>query len=121
MSVVPQIWHPKTHPSDYVVSRKGRSKGYIYIINNPAWPDWVKIGKATDPYQRVQGFNTSSPFRDYEIVYMLATNNYTTVEEKAHTLAEEIAQERRHEWFKITVQEAVDVLQSIEPNYKDRS
>lgn len=120
MTVVPQIWHPKTHPRDYGGFKKN-NKGYIYAINNPAWPDWIKIGKARDPYIRCNSFKTASPFRDYEIVYVLETNNYTIVEEKAHRLAAEIAQERRYEWFKITVQEAVDVLQSVEPNYKDRS
>ena len=113
---------PKHHPSDYAGFKSRSGRGYIYAINNPAWPEWIKIGKAVDITTRCGSFNTASPFRDYEVIYSIVIdNNYTKVEEEAHKLAEELAQERRHEWFKITVQEAKNVLQSIEPKSIDRS
>jgi len=41
-------------------------EGYVYVITNPAWPDWVKIGMAIDAEDRLNGYQTSSPMRDYE-------------------------------------------------------
>ncbi|MEK9820466.1 MAG: hypothetical protein VW443_12860, partial [Pseudomonadales bacterium] len=36
-------------------------EGYVYAIRNKAWPEWVKIGKAIDAQDRLNGYQTSSP------------------------------------------------------------
>ena len=43
--------------------------GYVYVITNAAWPEWVKVGMAIDADDRLNGYQTSSPFRDYELQY----------------------------------------------------
>ena len=43
--------------------------GYLYIIKNKAWPDWVKIGITENLDKRLNNYQTSSPFRDFEIMY----------------------------------------------------
>ena len=35
------------------------SKGYIYILTNPSFPDWVKIGYADDPQKRLNQLNNT--------------------------------------------------------------
>ena len=30
-------------------------EGYVYVITNPAWPEWVKIGMAIDAEDRLNG------------------------------------------------------------------
>lgn len=35
------------------------SKGYIYILTNPSFPDYVKIGYADDVNKRLQQLNRS--------------------------------------------------------------
>jgi hypothetical protein len=76
-------------------------QGEVYIIINTAWPDWVKVGKAVSSSDRLNGYQTSSPFRDYEIVATLATDNRHTKEREMHKIFEHFSEERKGEWFKI--------------------
>lgn len=87
-------------------------EGYVYAIVNPAWPDWIKIGMAIDAEDRLNGYQTSSPMRDYTLVYSVFSNNRSKDERKAHKLAEKIA-DRRGEWFKIPQDKAIDILKEI--------
>ena len=88
-------------------------EGYVYAITNPAWPEWVKIGVALDSKKRVKGFNTGSPFRDYKVEYVLETINRHTVEIIAHKKAEEISKDHNSEWFKMSVEDAKNILDNI--------
>ena len=100
--------HTGSHPYD-----KKRRVGCVYIITNPAWPEWVKIGVALDSKKRVKGFNTGSPFRDYKVEYVLETINRHTVEIIAHKKAEEISKDHNSEWFKMSVEDAKNILDNI--------
>ena len=73
----------------------------MYIINNPAWKDWYKIGKAVDTDDRCNGYQTSSPYRDYRVVSRVSVSNRGMGEKIAHTLAEGLSKERSNEWFRI--------------------
>ena len=76
-------------------------EGEVYIIVNDAWPEWVKVGKAVISEDRLKGYQTSSPFRDYHIVATLPTDNRHTKEREMHKVFAHFAQERKGEWFKI--------------------
>jgi len=90
-------------------------EGYVYAITNSAWPEWVKIGKALDAEDRLSGYQTSSPMRDYKLVYSVHFNDRNVAERKAHTMA---AFKTAHpwnkhdngEWFKLTEQQAIEIL-----------
>ena len=90
-------------------------EGYVYAIVNAAWPEWVKIGKALDAEDRLSGYQTSSPMRDYKLVYSVHFEDRSVAERKAHTLA---ALKTAHpwnkhdngEWFKLTEIEAIEIL-----------
>ena len=88
-------------------------EGYVYVIRNPAWPDWVKVGMALDYKDRCKGYQTSSPFRDYEIVHAVATNDKRALEVLAHTLIEQFSIDRRGEWFMIDALDAAALLQQL--------
>jgi len=85
-------------------------EGYVYAITNPAWPEWVKIGMAVDADDRCNGYQTSSPFRDYTLEHMVVTNNRRAAEAKAHKSAAKIAKETRGEWFKLDIKQAKNIL-----------
>ena len=87
-------------------------KGYVYVIKNPAWPEWVKIGMAIDAEDRLNGYQTSSPMRDYQLVHAIATPDRARAERVAHKAAA-LCGERQGEWFKIANEEAVTILQHI--------
>jgi len=40
----------------------------VYVLVNPAFPGWCKIGMAVDAEDRLKQYQTSSPYRDYELI-----------------------------------------------------
>ena len=91
-------------------------EGYVYAITNPAWPEWVKIGMAIDADDRCNGYQTSSPLRDYSLEHAVVTNNRRKAEAQAHKAAAKIAEEQRGEWFKISIEQAKNILNNITVN-----
>lgn len=86
------------------------TEGQVYIITNSAWPEWVKIGMAIDAEDRLNGYQTSSPFRNYKLMYSVSTNDRRKAESAAHKAAEKVA-ERKGEWFKMSVGQAKECIQ----------
>tara|TARA_R110000851_G_scaffold320852_1_gene485941 strand:- start:27 stop:551 length:525 start_codon:yes stop_codon:yes gene_type:complete len=117
---------PKTHP----LFKAGRYKsfgdaafaalerdtkvkeGYVYAISNAAWPEWIKIGKAIDAEDRLNGYQTSSPMRDYKLIHSVYFDDRNVAELKAHTIAQGVGT-RRNEWFKMTAEQALEVLAKV--------
>ena len=87
-------------------------EGYVYAIRNKAWPDWIKIGKAVDAEDRLNGYQTSSPMRDYELIHSVYFDDRNKAERDAHKVAERKG-ERKGEWFKLTKEQALEVLQEV--------
>ena len=88
-------------------------EGYVYIITNPAWPHWVKIGMAIDAEDRLNGYQTSSPMRDYKLEYSVKSNDRRKAEKKAHNMALKKCDDTHGEWFKMSVSDAVDLLDNL--------
>ena len=87
--------------------------GHVYIISNPAWPEWVKVGMAIDTDDRCSSYQTSSPFRDYVVEYSFASTNRRRDESLAHQKLDAICPDRRGEWFKLPVSEAIGCISGI--------
>ena len=103
--------------NDAVFEQSGMNsvkEGYVYIITNKAWPDWVKIGMAIDAEDRLSGYQTSSPHRDYILEHSVYSNERRKAEQQAHSRAAKLAIEVNGEWFKITVQQAIEVLDNLD-------
>lgn len=83
--------------------------GYIYIVINPAWDGWCKIGKATEINGRLSGYQTSSPFRDYEVYYSVKVKT-TRIELKIHDKLKKLGIEHNSEWFYIDKEIAVSMI-----------
>jgi len=92
--------------------KKDIKDGYVYAIINPAWPNWVKIGMAIDAEDRLNGYQTSSPMRDYKLIHSVYFKNRSKAERNAHKLAENIA-ERKGEWFNLSNKQAIKVLEEV--------
>jgi hypothetical protein len=88
-------------------------EGYVYIITNKAWPDWVKIGMAIDAEDRCNGYQTSSPFRDYVLEHYVPSNNRRKAEKEAHKKAKKLASDVSNEWFKLDVETAKQILDNL--------
>ena len=77
------------------------TEGEVYILKNPAWKNWYKIGKAIESTDRCNGYQTGSPHRDYELVTYKKFKHRGVAEKMAHSLAEGLSRKRAKEWFYI--------------------
>jgi hypothetical protein len=88
-------------------------EGYVYVISNPAWPEWVKVGMAIDANDRCSSYQTSSPLRDYVLHCAVSSEDRRKDESMAHKLLDVISSDRRGEWFKVSVEKATDCIAGI--------
>ena len=93
------------------------TEGQVYVITNPNFSDWVKVGMAVEAQDRLNGYQTSSPFRDYMLNYKWDVNDRRSAESEAHTKLQELY-ERRSEWFKCTPEQAQEVVSGIIGKYQ---
>ena len=84
--------------------------GHVYVISNPAFPGWVKVGRAYDARDRLRSYQTSSPFRDYVLEWFLGTRDSCESERKAHGILG-ARFDQRGEWFKVSPDIAEAVLE----------
>jgi hypothetical protein len=64
----------------------GIKQGFVYAIVNPAWPNYVKIGSAIDVYDRLNSYQTSSPFRDYRLIGYFFCQDRLKKEHQIHSI-----------------------------------
>ena len=119
---------PKSHPlyksgnfktfEDAAFSSLSRyttsSEGEVYIITNPAWKGWIKVGMAIDAEDRCKGYQTSSPLRDFKLKFKKYFDDRRTAEQTAHTLCAKKADKRKGEWFKLDLKIAKDIINNME-------
>jgi len=92
-------------------------EGQVYVITNPHFAEWVKVGMAIDSEDRLNGYQTSSPFRDYMLFSFVDVNDRRQAEAAAHAELEKLY-ERKGEWFKCTPQQAREVVIRIAEDFK---
>ena len=108
-------------------------KGVIYILTNPSFPQYVKIGYATDVRQRLDELNRSSavPFAfrvyaTYEVDSALSDKKLHSILDKLNPelrSTEEVDGKRRiREFYAMTPEDAYSILEAIAEinNYSHR-
>ena len=90
-----------THAFSSLVNYVLATEGEVYVLKNPAWSNWYKIGKAIESVDRCNQYQTGSPHRDYEIVTYKKFKHRGVAEKMAHSLAESLSRKRANEWFYI--------------------
>lgn len=96
------------------------TEGYVYLITNPAWKGWVKVGMAIDANDRCNQYQTSSPMRDYKLVYSKYFQYRRVAEAQAHKLCAKKTTENNNEWFKINIKDAINLIESITEEQNER-
>jgi len=77
--------------------REVRKKpGFIYIIRNDAFPDYMKIGQTVNVDNRLVNFQTSDPNRGYYVVH---SRKFDDVGAAERLIAESFP--HYYEWYKI--------------------
>jgi len=74
---------------------------------------WVKIGMAIDAEDRLKSYQTSSPYRDYQLLHSVYVTDRRAIERKAHRKVSKIAEDKQNEWFKVDAIEAIDCITAI--------
>ena len=98
--------------------------GYIYIMTNPSFPDYVKIGYADDAKQRLKDGNNTTwtpfAFRLYA-TYQVSKNKADRTIHEIITIANNKlratdvidGRERKREFFKMSAEDAYRILKGI--------
>ena len=72
-----------------------KEKGFVYVIRNSNWDGFFKVGIAKNVQRRLNSYQTSDPYRAYEVAYSLETSHYKEIEKVVH---EKYTSERYGEW-----------------------
>lgn len=92
------------------------SKGYIYIMTNPALHDMVKIGYSTDVEKRRKDLSTTALPYDYEIYATYETEGKLE-DKKLHSLIDKLNPELRvsanREFYIMSPEDAYELLEAI--------
>lgn len=92
-----------------LVESETSKAGYVYCITNPAWPGWVKVGKAVQDYKRFNSYQTYSPMRDYVLEWSHKVEDVHEVEAAFHRGRKA----DNGEWYEMNAEQALSILQSI--------
>lgn len=76
-------------------------KGFIYIITNEYYPDWVKIGITKNLKRRLQTYQTYSPLRNYKLLYSVEHSNCREGERKIRDMMKYFALDIKNEWYQV--------------------
>ncbi len=81
--------------------------GFIYIITNPAWKGWSKIGLTiSSPKNRLSAYQVSTPFRDFKVNFSIEVEDVDYIEKEIHDKLRSKDILNNGEWFFISVKEA---------------
>lgn len=92
-------------------------EGEVYVMTNPSFGGWLKIGMAINSKDRVNQFQTGSPHRNYKLVKSYKVSDKREAELEIHNLLEEKFR-RKGEWFKCSYEEVETLLEN---HFKVRS
>ena len=87
-------------------------QGQVYVIINPSFPRWCKVGMAVDANDRLKQYQTASPFRNYQLMAVYDTNDRRQSEVEAHAELDKHF-EKRGEWFACDFSIAISKLNSL--------
>jgi hypothetical protein len=92
-----------------------RTVGYVYILVNPAFPRYVKIGKTTkDPEIRARELSSRTGIpAPYGVAWDALVNNCHEVERLVHQRLAHARARNDREFFAIPLREAVSILTGI--------
>lgn len=89
-------------------------EGFIYLVINPAWPQWIKAGMTIDYEDRLNSYNTSDPFRCFRMLEIEWSKDRRLAEVNLLKVLDDNAIARKGEWFQIDSKLAISILKNIE-------
>ena len=101
------------------IKKHETTDGYIYILANKAFPNYIKIGSTMkDPRIRAHELTgTGVPF-PYEVKFKILTKNCEILEKKVHTILGEKRVDLEREFFECSIEEAKKIIENAVKNGK---
>lgn len=90
------------------------SIGYLYILTNPSFPDWIKIGRCTHLEKRINSLssNTCLPF-PFECFYACRISSPNKVEATLHYIFNQFRLSPKREFFNVDPEKVIAALSLI--------
>lgn len=88
-------------------------EGFIYIVTNSAWSNWVKGGMTLDYQERLAAYNVYDPISDYKMFGVKYTSDRRNSEKELLELLEKHSSSRKGEWFEIDKDLAKELLETL--------
>jgi len=93
--------------------------GYLYIVTNDAFPEWVKVGTTANLTTRLHTYQTGDPLRRYRVVYSLQHPEFREAEKRIKDVMKHFALEIRGEWYRINLEMAKSRLEEQLDDYNN--
>lgn len=101
-----------------------KNAGVIYIMKNPSFPDYIKIGYADDVYVRLKRLNDKSAVPFAFRLYAYYKVNHRLEDKTVHDIIDKLnpslrakdninGKERKREFFEMSAEDAYDILHCI--------
>ena len=98
--------------------------GAIYILKNPSFPDYIKIGYADDVYSRLKTLNDKSAVPFAFRLYAYYKVNHHLEDKTVHEIIDKLnpslrtkdnidGKERKREFIEVIAEDAYDILRCI--------
>lgn len=117
-------WESVTYYSDkrssYQIPTNVPNAQWVYILSNPSMPGMVKIGYTNnEPDVRVKEINRATGIpTDFVVEFALPCVNGYEVEQLVHEELEDLRVNNRKEFFKVSVEDAIYLIQEIGEDYE---
>jgi len=89
-------------------TRRNKGGGYLYVVTNPVWPSYCKIGRTHNLQSRLRAYQTGDPNRDYVLYYTRYFPDACTAERVLSGLYN--GSKTRHEWYQIHAEDAANLI-----------
>ena len=95
-------------------TRSNSPDGWLYVVTNPMWPEWSKIGVTRDLSKRLSSYNTGAPTSQvfYEVRFSIHHQYARQIEYDIHrNLLNSPLRGDTSEWYKISVDDAKQIIE----------
>ncbi|MBI3467232.1 MAG: GIY-YIG nuclease family protein, partial [Planctomycetes bacterium] len=88
--------------------------GHVYIMQNPALPGLLKIGRTTKtPQERARSLSGTSVPTDFTLVYSVYVRDCAAAERMIHAHLARYREKRNREFFRLPAKEAIRELSKV--------
>lgn len=93
--------------------RRSKGAGYVYVITNPAWPGYCKVGRTGNASERLRTYQTASPLRDFALHYHRWFTDANRAERTLRRVFGAAASSAKGEWLRIHPDDAASLIDKI--------